>query len=111
MPGRDDAAAEARVQWLAEQLDLVAPTTDDDLGHAADHRTARDELARARGEATAEGWAAAVGLWRSVDRPLEEAYCLFRQAECHLAEKRRDRAAAAASSAREIAQRLGAAPS
>ena len=110
VPGRGDAAAETRMQWLAAQLDLVAPTTDDDPGHAADHRTARDELARARGEATAEGWAAAVGLWRSVDRPLEEAYGLFRQAECHLAEKRRDRASAAASAAREIAQRLGAAP-
>jgi DNA-binding CsgD family transcriptional regulator len=110
VPGRGDAAAEARIQWLAAQLDLVAPTADDDLGHAADHRTARAELDRARGEVTAEGWAAAMALWRSADRPLEEAYCLFRQAECHLAEKRRGRASAAASAAREIAQRLGAAP-
>ena len=110
VPGRDDAAAEVRLQWLTAQLDLVAPTNGDDPGHAADHRTAREELARARGEATAEGWGAAVVLWRSVDRPLEEAYCLFRQAECHLAEKRRDRASAAASAAGEIARRLGAAP-
>ena len=110
VPGRSDAEADRRLQWLTEQLDLVAPTTDDDLGHAADHRTARQEQARARGEATAEGWSAAVALWRSVDRPLEEAYCLFRQAECHLAEKRRDRASAAASAARGIADRLGAAP-
>jgi DNA-binding CsgD family transcriptional regulator len=110
VPGREDAAAGARLQWLTAQLDLVAPTTDDDPGHAADHRTARDELARARGEATAADWATAVALWRSADRPLEEAYSLFRQAECHLAEKRRDRASAAASAAREIARRLGAAP-
>ncbi len=108
--GREDAAAQTRIQWLAEQLDLVAPAADDDPGHAADHRTARDELDRARGEATAQGWAAAVALWRAADRPLEEAYCLFRQAECHLGEKRRDRASAAAAAAREIARRLGAAP-
>ncbi|WP_324278126.1 helix-turn-helix transcriptional regulator [Blastococcus brunescens] len=80
------------------------------MGHAADHGTARNELDRARGTATAQGWAAAVDLWRAADRPLEEAYCLFRQAECHVAEKRRDRASVAASAAREIAGRLGAAP-
>ncbi|TQN37691.1 putative ATPase [Blastococcus colisei] len=110
VPGRTDAAAESRLAELAAELDRVAPATDEDMGHAADHRTARNELARARGEATAEEWAAAVDLWRAADRPLEEAYCLFRQAECHVAEKRRDRASAAASSARGIAERLGAAP-
>jgi DNA-binding CsgD family transcriptional regulator len=110
VPGRSDAAADARLRWLAEQLDLVAPTSDDDPGHAADHRSAREELDRARGAATADGWAAAVALWESAHRPLEEAYCLFRQAECHLADKRRDRASAAAAAARGIAERLGAAP-
>ncbi|SFE12728.1 helix-turn-helix transcriptional regulator [Blastococcus tunisiensis] len=110
VPGRADADADARLAWLSDQLDVLAPATDDDVGHAADHRTAGNELDRARGEATAQGWAAAVDLWRAVDRPLEEAYCLFRQAECQVAAKRRDRASAAASAAREIAGRLGAAP-
>ena len=70
----------------------------------------RNELARARGTATAEDWAAAVELWRAAQRPREEAYCLLRTAECHADAKRRDKAAAAATAAREIAERLGAAP-
>ncbi|WP_116449668.1 helix-turn-helix transcriptional regulator [Blastococcus litoris] len=110
VPGRADPAAEARLAALEEELDRLAPADDDDQGQAADHRTARNERDRARGADTAEGWAASVDLWRAVDRPLEEAYCLFRQAECHVGEKRRDRASAAASAAREIAERLGAAP-
>jgi DNA-binding NarL/FixJ family response regulator len=43
-------------------------------------------------------------------RPREEAYCLFREAECHADAKRREKASAAATAAREIAERLGAAP-
>jgi DNA-binding NarL/FixJ family response regulator len=76
----------------------------------AHHRTAQNELARARGTATADDWTEAVALWRAAQRPREEAYCLLRAAECHVADKRRDKAAAAAASARDIALRLGAAP-
>jgi DNA-binding NarL/FixJ family response regulator len=42
--------------------------------------------------------------------PREEAYCLFREAECHAGSRRRDKAAAAATAARVIAERLGATP-
>ena len=83
---------------------------DDDRPAAADYRTARNELARARGSATAEDWADAVRLWRAAVRPREEAYCLLRQAECHADAKQREKAAAAATAARTIAERLGAAP-
>jgi DNA-binding CsgD family transcriptional regulator len=110
VPRRADARDEARLQRLADELEGLAPEVDDDLDHAAHHRTARNELARARGEATAADWAEAVRLWRAAIRPREEAYCLLRQAECHAAEKRRDKAAAAASAARVIAERLGVPP-
>jgi DNA-binding CsgD family transcriptional regulator len=108
--GRADPVAEARIERLAAELDHLAPTADDDLGHTADHRTAQNERDRALGRATADGWAASVELWRAAERPLEEAYCLMRQAECLVAERRRDRAAGAASAARALAVRLGAAP-
>ena len=112
-PGRSRSAAvgrRARLDRLAAELDELAPDLDDDVDHAAHHRTARNELARARGTATAEDWSDAVALWRSAARPREEAYCLLRVAECHVDAKRRDRAVAAASQARGIAERLGAAP-
>ena len=110
VPGREDAGGEARLERLAAELDEVAPDADDDLDHTAHHRTARNELARVRGTATAEDWADAVRLWRADERPREEAYCLLREAECHAAAKRRDKAAAAARAARAIAARIGAAP-
>jgi DNA-binding CsgD family transcriptional regulator/tetratricopeptide (TPR) repeat protein len=109
VPGRTGPAARARVERLSAALDDVPPA-DDDVSGAADHRTARNELGRALGLATAEDWAAAADLWRTAVRPREEAYCLFRQAECHAAEKRRDKAATAASAARVLAEGLGAAP-
>jgi DNA-binding CsgD family transcriptional regulator/tetratricopeptide (TPR) repeat protein len=109
-PGRADDPARGRVDRLAGELDGLAPGDDDDVDLTAHHRTARCELARARGTVTAEDWADAVRLWRAAERPREEAYCLFREAEAHVAARRRDRAAAAAGSAREIAARLGAAP-
>jgi DNA-binding CsgD family transcriptional regulator/tetratricopeptide (TPR) repeat protein len=110
VPRRADAGDEARVQRLAAELEGLAPEVEDDLDHAAHHRTARNELARVRGEASAADWAEAVRLWQAALRPREEAYCLLRQAECHAAEKRREKAAAAAAAARVIAERLGAAP-
>jgi DNA-binding CsgD family transcriptional regulator/tetratricopeptide (TPR) repeat protein len=112
VPGRGDAAA-ARVDRLAAELEFLAPAADDadeDLDQAAHHVTARNELARARGTATAESWSEAVRLWRAAERPREEAYCLLREAECHADAKRRDKAAVAATAARVIADRLGATP-
>lgn len=109
VPGRSDAATVARVDRLAAELTGLEGGSDD-AGDAALHRTARNELARARGAATAEEWTEAVRLWRAADRPHEEAYCLLREAECHASAKRRDKAAAAATAARAIAGRLGAAP-
>jgi DNA-binding CsgD family transcriptional regulator len=108
--GRLDRETAARLDRLSAELDEVADADTDDLNYAADLRTARNECARARGTATAADWAEAVALWQAADRPREEAYCLLREAECQVAAKRRDRAAARATAAREIAQRLGAAP-
>ena len=108
--GRPDRAAAERIDRLAAELDDLDPGEADDVGYAADRSTARNECARARGEADADGWADAVELWRTAQRPREEAYCLLREAECHVAAKRRDKAAAAAGEARSIAGRLGAAP-
>jgi DNA-binding CsgD family transcriptional regulator len=110
VPGREDAAASARLERMAVELAKFAPESSDDVDHSAHHLTARNELARARGTGRAEDWAAAVALWRTAARPREEAYCLLREAECHVAERRREKAAAAATAAREIAARLGAAP-
>jgi DNA-binding CsgD family transcriptional regulator len=110
VPVRSDSAAAARLDRLAAALEGMAPEADDDVDHAAHHRTARNELARARGAATAEDWGAAVRLWQAAVRPREEAYCLLREAECHADAKRREKAAAAASAARALADRLGAAP-
>jgi DNA-binding NarL/FixJ family response regulator len=59
---------------------------------------------------TAEDWAGSADLWRSLERPREQAYALLRQAECFAGDKQRDKAAATATQAREIAERLGAAP-
>ena len=110
VPGRADPAAERRRDEFAAALAELAPQADDDIDHAAHHRTARNELARARGEASADDWSDAVRLWRTAVRPREEAYCLLREAECHAAARRRDKAAAAATAARAIAERLGATP-
>jgi DNA-binding CsgD family transcriptional regulator len=110
VPGRADAAATARVDRLAAELDHLEPADDDTVNSAAEHRAARTELARARGTATAAEWAASAALWQEVQRPREEAYALFRQAECHAAAKQRDKAAAAAGAARALAERLGARP-
>jgi DNA-binding CsgD family transcriptional regulator len=110
VPGRDDPAAQARIGRLAAELETLATDDDDDINQVAEHRTAANDLARARGSATAEDWAAAVRSWQLADRPREEAYCLLRQAECHVSARQRDRAAAAAAAARALAERLGAAP-
>jgi len=109
VPGRADAGAQVRIDRLATELESLGRAVDD-VGQAAAHRTARNELGRIRGDATADDWADAVALWRTADRPREEAYCLLRQAECLATAKKRERAAAAAAAAREIADRLGAVP-
>jgi DNA-binding CsgD family transcriptional regulator len=110
LPARRDSAIAQRLDRLAAELEGLAPEMGDDVDQTAHHRTARNELARARGTATAEDWTEAVGLWRAAQRPREEAYCLLRAAECHVEGRRREKAAVAAAAAREIAVRLGAAP-
>ena len=109
-PGRRDPAATARVDRLAAELDRLTAAEHDDVSQTAHLRTARNELARARSCSTPEDWAAAVQLWETADHPREEAYSLLRQTECHVAAKQRDKAAAAASAARALAVRIGAAP-
>jgi DNA-binding CsgD family transcriptional regulator/tetratricopeptide (TPR) repeat protein len=108
--GRPDRETAARLDRLTAELDQLGAADPDDLNFAADLRTARNECARAGGTADAAEWAEAVALWRAADRPREEAYCLLREAECHVAARQRAKAAATATAAREIAERLGAAP-
>jgi DNA-binding CsgD family transcriptional regulator len=110
VPGRPHPAAVARIERLAADLDQLEKASDDDVHYAAEHSTARAELARARYEATAAQWAACAQLWRTALRPREEAYALFRQAECHADARQRDQAAAAAGAAHALALRLGARP-
>jgi DNA-binding CsgD family transcriptional regulator len=110
VPARSDSAAAERIDRLAAELDGLGPQADDDVDQCAHHRTARNEIARARGTASAEDWIEAVELWRTAQRPREEAYCLLRVAECHADAKRREKAVAAATAAVEIAERLGARP-
>jgi DNA-binding CsgD family transcriptional regulator len=99
-----------RLDRLAAELETLAVDGDDDVDHAAHHRTACQELSRARDRATADGWLGAAALWREAARPREEAYCLFRAAECHTVAKERKEAARSAEQARVIAERLGAGP-
>jgi DNA-binding CsgD family transcriptional regulator len=110
LPARRDSAMAERLDRLAAELEALAPHVVDDVDQTAHYRTARNELGRAQGTATADDWTEAVGLWRAAQRPREEAYCLLRAAECHVDGKRREKAAAAAAEARDIAVRLGAAP-
>ena len=109
-PGRRDPGAAARVDRLAAELERLTAVGQDDVSQTARHRTARNELARLRGCSTPEDWAEAVRSWHVADLPREEAYCLLRQTECHVAARQRDRAAVTASAARALALRIGAAP-
>jgi DNA-binding CsgD family transcriptional regulator len=108
--GRPDPEAELRIARLAGELEALEPQPGDDVNQIAGHRTARNELARAQGVDDAAGWRAAAELWRGADRPWDEAYCLVRQAEAHVAARQRPQAAAAVTQGRAIAARLGAAP-
>jgi DNA-binding CsgD family transcriptional regulator len=110
VPGRVDPRADERLARLAGELGALEPQEDDHVNLVAGHRTARNELARARGAASPAEWAAAAEQWRGADRPWEEAYCLLRQAEGHVEARERRQAAAAVTRARSIAARLGAAP-
>ena len=107
---RRDPAAATRVDRLAAELDRLTADEHDDPSQTALLRTARNELARVRGCSTPEDWAEAVRSWQVADLPREEAYSLLRQTECHVAARQRDKAAAAAASARSLAVRIGAAP-
>ena len=110
VPGRRTPESERQIERLAAELAGLESPPDEDVNGAADHLTARNELARAQGRGEDADWPAAAALWRAALRPREEAYCLLREAECHVAAKDRTRAARAATSAREIAERLGVAP-
>jgi DNA-binding CsgD family transcriptional regulator len=109
-PGRRDPATTARIDRLGDELARLPAPTPDDHSEVAHHRTASNELARLRGCSTPEDWAEAVRAWQAAERPREEAYSLLRQAECHVAARQREKAAATASAARALALRIGAAP-
>ena len=108
-PGRDPES-EARVVRRADELVGLEPPADADVGQLAHHRAAGNELARIRGTTTADDWAEAARLWAAAERPREQAYSLFRRAECHVAARQREKAAAAAGEARTLAAGIGAVP-
>ena len=94
----------ARVDRLAAELDGAraagATTTSTTPPH---HRTARNELARARGDRDRRRTGRRRSrLWRAAERPREEAYCLLRAGGVpRRRPKQRDKAAAAAAAARD----------
>ena len=92
------------------ELAALEPAADEDISQRAHHRAAVNELARLHGTATADDWTEAARLWAEAERPREQAYSLLRQAECHIADRHREKAAAAADEARTLAAGIGAAP-
>jgi DNA-binding CsgD family transcriptional regulator/tetratricopeptide (TPR) repeat protein len=65
------------------------------------------ELARARGRSDAAAWHAAAAAWEAIERPYPAAIAHRHEAEAHAENDDRVAAAAAASSALEVARRLG----
>ena len=102
----DDATARAelhaaRVEAAAEE-DARAVTQ----AHAA---MAGAELARAKGEPSADLAAAAAARWQEIGWPYHRAIALWRQAEAEVAAANRDAASRSAAEALVIARRLGSA--
>lgn len=94
-------------EQVARRLDEVA-----EHGWGIDRpmwtRVGAAELARLRGAANGELWRAAAESARAVERPYDETYCRYRQAEADLAGAGRRRAEQAAAEAWRICGRLGA---
>ena len=109
VPGRG-VDATVRTDRLAAELAALEPGADEDISQRAHHRAAGNELARLHGTATADDWTEAARLWAEAERPREQAYSLLRLAECHIADRHREKAAAAADEARTLAEGIGAAP-
>jgi DNA-binding CsgD family transcriptional regulator/tetratricopeptide (TPR) repeat protein len=76
---------------------------------AAALAVARAEAARATGRSDAADWATAARCWQRLGDGYEEARARIREAECHLAARRRAAAAETLAAARRSAAELGAA--
>ena len=112
-PGRSPAGAptpQARTDRLAAELAELEPAADEDISQLAHHRAALNELARSAAPPPPTTGPRPRGCGPTAERPREQAYSLFRQAECHVADRHRDKAAAAADEARALAAGIGAAP-
>jgi DNA-binding NarL/FixJ family response regulator len=100
-------------EQLFEQIHALGglPTTQSLAEIPAIALTCAAEVARAKGDATADSWLAAAAAWESLQQPYPRACCLTRAAETALTDRRR-RADIAAwlGSAHEIASNLGAEP-
>jgi len=108
--GAPDAAEDllAKLEELLGQHSIAGFVPPDAEAHLA---ACRAEVARARGEPSADLWAAAAGAWERVGQPYPAAYAAWREGEARLLD---DRQRAAASrplrAAAEAAERLGADP-
>jgi DNA-binding NarL/FixJ family response regulator len=103
-------AAEA-VAVSAGLLDRVRALGDAAAEIPALSRTCEAELERAAGRPAADPWLGAAEGWEALAEPYPRAVCLVHAAEAVLAERRPKAVAAAAlSSAHDIARELGAAP-
>ena len=87
------AAAEAALS----QVPAVLPPT------AAALAVARAELSRATGTHDADAWAGAAARWQELGDTYQAGYALLREAECHLADRRRGAAATRLTQARQAA--------
>jgi DNA-binding CsgD family transcriptional regulator len=101
-----DATVEAAEQVARRVSELAEDSWGIDLPMWA--RVGSAELARLRGEPGGDLWRAAAAAAGAIERPYEQAYCLYRQAEADLADGRRARAEQAAADARRICRQLGA---
>ncbi|HEY2273662.1 MAG TPA: AAA family ATPase [Jatrophihabitantaceae bacterium] len=112
-----DAARRARSaaadEGVAEQLrDRLLAATDGTPSPevSAYAATGAAEYTRAARRSEPTAWATAAGEWARIERPRGHAYCLFRQAEAELAQRRMATARDVLGEAYELAGRLGARP-
>jgi DNA-binding CsgD family transcriptional regulator/tetratricopeptide (TPR) repeat protein len=106
---REDIPAAVTAR-CAELAGVAARLATPAAAPAAYSRLVAAERARAAGTAAAADWAWAVTAWRAAKEPYPLSYALLRLAEAHVAAGETATAAAAASEAHALAQRLGAAP-
>jgi DNA-binding CsgD family transcriptional regulator len=121
-PGVSDAARDAALQRANRLVSAaqrkgwhpMSPPADTRVGVAAVGRAAaancRAELTRLEGSSNAELWAEAASQWSACDRPYDEAYARWREAEARALAGNRRAAETALRRAMKLATDLGARP-